>query len=321
MKVLFSAMAVLLSMGVAAVLGETVLRVKNRSMSNYDIEMWRYANELKVPSPNPVLDFDHARSTSATLQSVQIRLNERGLRGGPIEPVPPGGRRILFLGSSITLGWGVAENDTVTVQLQRLLAADGRPVQVLNAGVGNYNTERYVTRFLAELADLSPTDVVVHFFLRDAESLIAGTRNPVLKHSQFAVTLWAAYHRLFDASGERSLVEHYRAVYRADAAGFGGMKGKLKELADYCRARNIRIWLAMTPDVHNLEAYPMGFAHDAMRAVAREFGYPYVDLLPALAGRPARELYAMPGDPHPSALGHRLMAETLYPALSGKPTH
>jgi len=54
------------------------LRVKNSSMKNYDIEMWRYARELKVKSPDPSLDFEHLKSKSALLQNVEIRLNEWG---------------------------------------------------------------------------------------------------------------------------------------------------------------------------------------------------------------------------------------------------
>ena len=73
---------------------------------------------------------------------------------------------------------------------------------------------------------------------------------------------------------------------------------------------------AMTPDVHNLIDYKFRFVHDTMRTIAQEDGYTYVDLLPALSGRPADELFAMPGDPHPNARGHRLMAEALAPAIA-----
>src|SRR5216684_2024222 len=134
--------------------GEGILRIKNSSMKNYDIEMWRYTNTLKFKSPNPAMDFDHVRSQSAVLQNVSVRLNQWGLRGEPIEPLASDARRILFLGGSITLGWGVSEDDTVEVQLQKLLISAGENVKVLNGGVGNYNTQRYVERFFCNLEDL-----------------------------------------------------------------------------------------------------------------------------------------------------------------------
>jgi lysophospholipase L1-like esterase len=295
--------------------GELVLRVKNSSMKTYDIEMWRYAKELKVRSDDPQLDFDHVKSKSAVLQNVTIRLNEWGLRGGPVPPPAPGGRRILFLGGSIALGWGVGEDDTVEARLQKRLRETGQDAVVLNGGVGNYNAERYVSRFFKELSTLNPTDIVVHYFLRDADDLGPGAGNVVLRHSELAVTLWVAYHRLFDRAGEQTLVDHYRAVYQPHAPGFVSMQAKLKELADYGKAHKIRLYFAMTPDVHNLIDYKFGFVHDTMRRIAEGDGYTYVDLLPAMLGRPPQELFAMPGDPHPNALGHRLMADAISPIV------
>jgi hypothetical protein len=314
-RALTSLAVLVVSLVLALGAGEAVLRVKNSSMKTYDIEMWRYAKELKIRSDDPHLDFDHVKSASAVLQNVTIRLNDWGLRNGPLEPVEPGGRRILFLGGSIALGWGVPEDSTVEARIERRLREAGQHVQVLNGGVGNYNAERYVSRFFKELIGLNPTDIVVHYFLRDAEDLEPGNGNVLLRHSELAVTMWIAYHRLVDRSGERSLVDHYRAVYAPEAPGFLQMKARLKDLAGYARAHQIRLYLAMTPDVHNLVDYKFGFVHDTMKAVAQADRYTYVDLLPAMQGRPPEELFAMPGDPHPNALGHQLMADALFPVL------
>jgi lysophospholipase L1-like esterase len=281
--------------------------------------MWRYAKDLKRRSDDPHLDFDHVKSRSSVLQNVTIRLNEWGLRGGPVEPLHDGGRRVLFLGGSIALGWGVPEEQTVEARLEKMLRDRGEQVQVLNGGVGNYNADRYVSRYFKELTGLNPTDIVVHYFLRDAEDLPAGGGNVFLRNSELAVTLWIASHRLFDKSGEGSLVDHYRAVYQENAPGFVVMQSRLKALADDAERRHIRIFLAMTPDVHNLVDYKFEFVHSIMRRVAEADGYTYVDLLPAMRGRPPQELFAMPGDPHPNALGHQLMADAILPVIASRP--
>lgn len=311
----YSILLVLVSVNLMLLAAEGVLRVKNSAMTNYDIEMWRYAKELKTPSLDPRLDFDHLHSRSAILQNVEISLNEKGLRNGAIRPLAPGGRRILLLGGSITLGWGVPVGETVAAQMEQRLRAAGEDVQVLNGGVGNYNAERYVSRFFKELTDLQPTDIVVHYFLRDAETLPPGGGNWFLRHSELAVTLWIAFHRLFDREGEQPLVDHYRAVYDKNAPGFRVMEHELAELADYAHQHDIRIYLAMIPDVHNLIDYKFGFVHKIMKQIAERDGYRYIDLLPVLQGRPPEALWAMPGDPHPNALGHRLMAEAMFDAM------
>jgi lysophospholipase L1-like esterase len=299
----------------AACLGEAVLRFKNDDMKNYDIEMWKYSRDLKVISPDPKMAFTHRRNASAILQSVTIRTDEWGLRGGPVPPMPPGGRRILFLGSSITLGWGVPEQETLTARLQQMFAEHNQDVAVLNGGVGNYNAQRYVERLFVELGQLEPTDIVVQYFLRDAEDLEPTEGNLLLRHSELAVALWIAGSRLFGKIGSQSLTDYYRSLYRPDAPGFLRMKASLELLADYARERGIRLYLAMTPDVHNLGHYDFQFVHDTMRSIAEADGYTYVDLLPAFGTLTPEQVWAMPGDPHPNALGHRLMAERLFPVI------
>src|SRR5271170_3617132 len=102
-NVIFSIIMAVFSTVVALGASEAVLRIKNSAMHNYDIEMWRYAKDLKTPSDDPRLGHDHIKNASAVLQSTLIRTDEWGLRGGPVPPRDPSIRRILFLGGSITL--------------------------------------------------------------------------------------------------------------------------------------------------------------------------------------------------------------------------
>lgn len=222
----------------------------------------------------------------------------------------------MILGSSVTLGWGVPENETLTERLSTMFKSSGRDVEVLNAGIGNYNAVRYVERFKQRLSDLNPTDIVVHYFVRDAEVLDAGGGNALLRNSQLAVTAWVALSRYFGSHSELTLEEHYRLVYAPQSQGFVAMRRALQELATYARAKNIRIYLAMTPDVHDLVDYRFGFIHKSMKDIADENGYIFIDLLPSMKNLTPQELWSMPGDPHPNGLGHRLMAETLFPVLS-----
>ena len=312
---LLSILLFLLSMALALGFGEVVLRVKNSSMQNYDIEMWRYAKLLKHRSENPLLGHEHVPNSRAVLQSVEIRINEHGLRGAPVPPPQALQRRILFLGSSVTLGWGVSEEHSLTARLEKMFAAEGQQVEVLNAGIGNYNAPRYVERFLTRLAEIKPTDIVVHYFLRDAEVLDAGGGNALLRSSQLAVTAWVATSRYFGKTRERSLEEHYRAIYQPQAKGFLDMREALTRLADHARSNNIRLYLAMTPDVHDLVQYRFNFVHEQMHDLAKEFNYVYVDQLPGMRNLTPKEIWSMRGDPHPNSVGHQRMAEAIYLAL------
>src|SRR5215207_9135802 len=85
------------SLVVCLAAAEGVLRLKNSSQQNYDIEMWRYAKELKTPSDIEVLGHEHLPNREATLQNTQIRINAEGLRGAPVDLDRHGKRRVLFL--------------------------------------------------------------------------------------------------------------------------------------------------------------------------------------------------------------------------------
>ena len=83
-----------------------------------------------------------------------------------------------------------------------MFAADGKHVEVLNAGIGNYNAVRYVERFLTRLTHLDPNIIVVQYFVNDAEALEFSRGNWFLRNSQFAVTLWTAYNRFLSQQGK-----------------------------------------------------------------------------------------------------------------------
>ena len=125
-------------------------------------------------------------------------------------------------------------------------------------------------------------------------------------------------NRLAGKVGEKSIEDHYRAAYQADQPGYQAMLAALDKLAAYAKAHNIRLYFAMTPDIHNLANYPFGYIHERMLKIAAADGYAAVDLLPAFGALPPEQVWAMPGDPHPNALGHRLMAEAVYPAAVTK---
>src|SRR4051794_40571893 len=314
---LFAGLSVVVALTVSFGVAEGIVRLKNASMRDYNTEMWRYGRELKLPNPDPRLGHEHVANAHAVLQSVNIRTNAWGLRGGPVSDAPaPGTRRILMLGSSIALGWGVDEDKVVSSFLEKKFEADGQRVEVLNGGVGNYNAERYVERFLTRLAPLQPTDLLVLAFVRDGEELTRDSGNVLLRNSQLALTAWVAATRMM-AKASDGPVEHYKRLYAPGSPSLAVMQAEFGKLATYAREHDIRVTLAMVPDIHlDLTRYPLGFVHEVFARTARDNGFAYVDLLPAFQGLRPEDIWAMPGDPHPNARGHALMADAIYGVLA-----
>src|ERR1700727_1941155 len=104
--------------------------------------MWRYATHLKIQTPD-LRSHIHRRSTDAKLMNEDVRINSLGLREREIPLEKPHGIfRILAIGDSFTMGWGVNAENTFTRVAEKSLnaAPSSNPVQIINAGVGNYNT-------------------------------------------------------------------------------------------------------------------------------------------------------------------------------------
>lgn len=297
---------------VSLVAVEGIVCLKNSDQKNYNIEMWRYSKLLKTPSKNLVMGHEHRANRKAKLQNVEIRLNSYGMRG-PEPDLTGRTKKILFLGSSNTLGWGVPEDETVTQILQDKL---GPNTVVMNAGIGNYNTRRYVELFKTKLRPIHPDIVVIHFFMNDTEILPPGRNNWLLRNSEVAAML---FHMIQESLRRyekiEGLADYYRALYRDDSPGFQDMVKALSELDRMSKEDGFRVILAMTPDIHQMTPYPFMFAHEKMKEIAKSFGWSYVDLYGPLSAVPSKDLWAMPGDPHINGKGHRLMAEALAPEL------
>ena len=288
---------------------EGLIRMINSDMKNYDIEMWRYANELKIQ--DPVLGHNHVSDKAAILQGVEIKLNSKGMRSDEYDV---NDKKILFLGSSISLGWGIENKDSYPQIIQEKLLSDSLNYLVLNGSIGNYNTFRYVNNFLSNQTDISPEVIVINYFINDAETLPIGSPNWLITNSQLFATLKMTFKKLSSKS-EFDLKSYYRNLYEDENPSFIEMKKSLNKLSEYSIKTNTKILLTVIPDIHFLEDYPFETIHEKMKILSTELGFEYHDLLPSIKEIPFEELQIIPGDSHPNEFGHQRISESLYPKI------
>src|SRR5215472_9264005 len=142
-KILLNIVVLLIAILVGCLALEVALRVIFYQSTDFSMEMWKYAVQLKRPVDNPQISFRHAPNRSAFLMGVPVSINSDGLRDRDFSlEKPPGVYRIMMLGDSTTFGWGVREENTAAKFLERKLNENPLPgyksVEVMNAGVGNY---------------------------------------------------------------------------------------------------------------------------------------------------------------------------------------
>ncbi|SEP48256.1 GDSL-like Lipase/Acylhydrolase family [Rhodospirillales bacterium URHD0017] len=288
----------------------------------YELEMWKYAREVKMRDPRPDLGHRHRPQAEARLMNVDVRTDSRGLRGPEIADTPANGTaRIAFVGDSITMGWGVAEKETFAHQVIEGLAKAGRKVDGFNLGVGNYNTLQELTLFREVGAPLKPDIIVLAYFINDAEPMPSYTDNGWLtEHSAAWVVADYRFDSLFRRFGEAPDWKHYyRDLYEPKAAGWLQTQKALGQFATTARELGARIIVFNIPELRELRPYPFADITAKVRAVVEKDGMPFVDLLPTVETLEPASLWVTVPDPHPNGKAEitfaRGMISDLMPML------
>jgi lysophospholipase L1-like esterase len=312
-------LAMLVSLIVTA-LGLEVLtrRVADDGMQ-FDLEMWKYARDIKQVAADPLIGHEHAPNRQARLMGVDFRTNSHGLRDRefPYERIP-GKLRIVMLGDSLTVGWGVDVEKTFSKRIERLYAAAGIDAEVINLGVGNYNTVQEVQAFLTGGRRYRPDVVVLNFFVNDAELLAPTTAPSPLMRACYACVFVAgrsdALARQF--FGRMDWAQYYLSLYDDGASqGWLAARDAIGRLADFSRQNGIKLLVASLPELHDVANYRFGRITDLARQAAKKNGAAFVDVLPYLKDQPSSTLWVTPPDPHPNALANELIARGLFEAL------
>ncbi|MFO1082495.1 MAG: SGNH/GDSL hydrolase family protein [Reyranellaceae bacterium] len=285
----------------------------------YELEMWKYAREVKERDRHPDLGHRHRPNAHAQLMNVDVRTDSRGFRS-PEVPVaaPTGTARIAFVGDSITMGWGVAEKETFAGQVIARLQAAGRKVDGFNMGVGNYNTTQELTLFRDAGAALKPDIIVIAYFINDAEPMPHYGDNGWLdEHSAAWVVFRYRTDSLFRQFGEApDWKRYYRDLYEPKAEGWQKTKEALAAFAQEASKLDAKVIVYNIPELRELKPYPFQDVTDKVRAVADKAGMPFVDLLPSVENLDPASLWVTVPDPHPNGKAEIIFAQAMLPRLT-----
>lgn len=316
----FGLAAVVIGVFVFFALFEVGLRIAFHRSMDFDIEMWKYATTIKRVAADPAVAHEHAPGTQAFLMGVDVRINALKLREKDYGYAKPKGvKRVLMLGDSLTFGWGVPFAETTSKQLEKGLngGGGGTTWQVINAGVGNYNTSQEVAYFLNEGHKYDPDVVVLNYFVNDAEPTPARKDSVLLGWSYAYVYLKGRLDVLGrQAFGMRNWADYYLGLYDEGAPGWKLAVESIEKLAADCRERNIPLVIANYPELHDFDNYRFAKVGSALKDISRRLGATFIDLLDAVRDQTESGLWVSPADPHPNGRANRLFAEALRPLVS-----
>jgi len=303
-------LALLMSLVLILVFGEIATRLYTAAFTFYDIEMSRYANELKIPSPNPKIGHVHRPNSSAHLMDVDVQINSDGLRDLEYPVARSAKHRIAVLGDSLTFAWGVAQQDSFESLLEESLSRL-RPTEVINFGTGNYNTEQQVNLFLDKGLKYQPDQIVIFYFINDAEPTPTRSNWGFLSHSRLVTLFWSRVHAaLTNVSASVSYKDFYAQLYRDDQPGWIHTQQAFLEIRDVALKQGIDLRVVLLPDLHDLVDYPLAEQHAKLQRFLAQAGIPSLDLVPFLSDeRDPTRLWVAIDDAHPNAEAHRLIAQ------------
>ena len=318
-RIFSNLLATLISLVITAAGLELLTRLIADDGMQFDLEMWKYARDVKQPAADPVIGHEHAPNRQARLMGVDFRTNSQGLRDREFSyDRVPGKLRIVMLGDSLTVGWGVPLEDTFAKRIERMYAAAGIDAEVINLGVGNYNTVQEVRAFLTTGYRYRPDVVVLNYFVNDAEPTVpASTPSPLMRACYACVFVAGRSDTLMrQFFGGMDWAQYYLSLYGDGATqGWLDAKAAIGRLAEFSKANGIKVMIANLPELHDVANYRFGRITELVHKSAEENGAEFVDVLPALAGQPSAKLWVTPPDPHPNAYANALIAKALFEAL------
>jgi lysophospholipase L1-like esterase len=319
-KIVSNLLATLIGIAIAVLCMEVAVRAFFDDGKQFDLEMWKYALEVKGISSDPLIGHNHRPNRRAFLMGVQFDTNSKGLRDREFSYEKPSDKlRIMMLGDSFTVGWGAKFDETFPKRIERMYADRGIQAEAINTGVGNYNTIQEVEYYLTEGYKYNPDIVVLNFTFNDAEPVpVSSPPTTILRICYSCIFVAGRIDSVLREFGDKKeWTDYYLGLYGDDGQAKGWLDAKtyIAKLAAFTKAHGTKLLIASMPELHDVQHYRLQRITDLVHEAADENGVHFVDLLPYVQGVPSPELWVTPPDPHPNGLAHKLFADGIFEAL------
>lgn len=285
---------------------------------------------------------------------VEYRFNRFGIRDREDLTLakPANTKRVVCLGDSFTLGWGVRQEHNWPVLVERELAtrAASGTVQLINCGgAGSAYVDEYALALQHRHGRFQPDVVLVTLCLNDLlvtngklcqfrtaalpEQDIPADQRGFWRHSRLLADLarTIAAQRALDLDPARDWVgelmqlpsDHiwYRNKDETPQCYWvaGTPQRSLRNIRDWCKEHGAVPAVAVWPFLQGLEPsafYPFAKMHQLVREFCAQEGLLCLDLLPALQGQQCRDLWVSPADMHPNERAQTIVAPRIAEFLA-----
>ncbi len=318
-NLLIRLLAILIVFIVILAIGEVLIRSYLHFNTAYDIEMTKYAINLKNDSENKLIGHVHRPNKSMELMDVMVDINSDGHRDKEYPVTKTDKHRIIFLGDSLTFGWGVKQEETFATLIEEDMNSQS-PTEVINFGTGNYNTEQEVNLFIDKGLKYNPDKVVLFYFINDAEITPEKSGLWFLGYSQFISFYWSRINSLLNNFlPSKSFQEYYDSLYDEDQQGWINARKAIIQLRNICESKGIEFQVVLLPELHDVNNEIFANIYDNLALFLAENNIDYLNLAKLFENHPNQiELWVSYDDAHPNNIAHKRIAESTLEFISNK---
>jgi len=171
-KVLINISIIIISVFITALALELVLRVVYKfKFSPRGLARIPIAKTYKL-SENKNLLYELLPDSIARNRGVEFVINSFGFRDKKYRKRKVSKIRLIFVGDSITYGWGIPLEDTYHKQLEKLFHAEGYDVDIMGMGVVGYNTIQEYHLIKEKALDFNTDMIILQIAMNDFERTV-----------------------------------------------------------------------------------------------------------------------------------------------------
>lgn len=163
---------------IVCVLLEIIARVFVHEYSDTGFPKGKNTGEyshLTTPHPHQGIVFSLKKNLDIYFKEKKFTTNSTSFRGAEFKEKADQ-FRIVGIGDSVMMGWGVADNDTYLSIIEEKLKSSEMNVDVLNLAVLGYNTTQEYYTLKNYGLDLKPDLVILHYVGNDFEGITYTTK-------------------------------------------------------------------------------------------------------------------------------------------------
>jgi hypothetical protein len=276
-------------------------------------------------SKNKHLLYELLPDSKVKIQGNEFAINAFGFRDKKYRRRKANKSRIIFVGDSITYGWGVALEETYHKQLERVLSERGLDVDVMGMGIPGYNTIQEYYLLKETVLDFKPDILILQIAPNDFERTVSVkayregkklTLTPyhdysipfVIKKTKFTYFLMRNSHlfklinlRLYWFNNKRASDHIYPDVFLLGEEDSFRYLGKIKKLL---ARENIRFAVVIFPFQLRGNIYSFASLHERIHLELKKMQVPYIDLFDEFNANGVEDIWIERR--HPNEHGHRL---------------